>query len=374
MANIPAAQKKGRYGLQYRGVECTNCGHPLDISDRFCPNCSQANSTKKLSVKDYAEEFLGSLFSYDSKLLKTLSALLWRPGRITKDYIAGKRVSYTNPFRFLLSLAILYFLLISLTGNFKQLDRYGQKNDTEDPFDINIDVLGDDEDAITLKSNLDSISKSDDYKEYLQKTKKRDSVILANPKAHYKAIDTTTFFERIPNKREMFSLLIKEDTLYSSTDAFKKYDLAPSLENKVVYNAANGILALKKSPGQFLGTLVSRLPFTIFFFLPVFTLFVWLAYIRKKYSYTDHLVFSFHNQALLFILLIISFIIGSIFKIDTNSFFVSAFAVYLFLAMKRFYGQGIFKTFVKYLFLNTVFLFLTMFTMFILFLGGLITY
>ncbi len=374
MAKLAKLKQRGRYALNYRGVECTNCGHPLDVSDRYCPSCSQANSTKKLSVKDYAEEFLGSLFSYDSKLLKTLSALLWRPGRITKDYIAGKRVSYTNPFRFLLSLAILYFLLISLTGNFKQLDRYGQKNDTEDPFDINIDVLGDDEDAITLKSNLDSISKSDDYKEYLQKTKKRDSVILANPMAHYKAIDTTTFFERIPNKREMFSLLIKEDTLYSSADAFKKYDLAPSLENKVVFNAANGILALKKSPGQFLGTLVSRLPFTIFFFLPVFTLFVWLAYIRKKYSYTDHLVFSFHNQALLFILLIISFIIGSIFKIDTNSFFVSAFAVYLFLAMKRFYGQGIFKTFVKYLFLNTVFLFLTMFTMFILFLGGLITY
>ncbi|UOY07526.1 DUF3667 domain-containing protein [Muricauda sp. SCSIO 64092] len=89
---------KGRYELKFRGTECRNCGHILDISDKYCPNCSQANSTKKLILKDFVDEFLSSVINYDSKLLQTLYTMLVKPGTITKDYIRGKRVSYTNPF------------------------------------------------------------------------------------------------------------------------------------------------------------------------------------------------------------------------------------------------------------------------------------
>ena len=77
MNHFPTQTKpKGRFQLKYRGIECTNCGHPLDMSDRYCPQCSQANSTKKLSLKDYFDEFFSTLISYDSKLLKTFSSLL----------------------------------------------------------------------------------------------------------------------------------------------------------------------------------------------------------------------------------------------------------------------------------------------------------
>ena len=113
---------RGRYELKFRGVKCLNCGHPLDISDKYCPNCSQANSTKKLTLKDFFDEFFSSLINYDSKLFRTLSALLLRPGRITKDYVDGKRITYTNPFRFLLSLAFLYFLMFTYNNRFDNLD------------------------------------------------------------------------------------------------------------------------------------------------------------------------------------------------------------------------------------------------------------
>ena len=51
-----------------------------------------------------------------------------RPGRITLDYIAGRRMSFTNPFRFLLSLAVVYFLMINFTGYYEDLYRLGLKN------------------------------------------------------------------------------------------------------------------------------------------------------------------------------------------------------------------------------------------------------
>ncbi len=109
MKNQSITKTTDRYKLKYRGVDCLNCGHPLDLSDKYCPNCSQANSTKKLTLLDFFEEFFSNYFSYDSKLWQTLAALLLKPGKITREYIAGKRLSYTNPFRFLLSLSIIYF-------------------------------------------------------------------------------------------------------------------------------------------------------------------------------------------------------------------------------------------------------------------------
>jgi len=375
MEDKPAIPERGRYRLKYRGTECLNCGHPLVMSDKFCPNCSQANSTKKLSLTDFLDEFFASFISYDSKLLKTLSALLLRPGKITRDYINGKRVSYTNPFRFLLSLSIIYFLMINFTGNFSKWDKYGKKDNkglTENFNDWQSSFS--DESGAELNQQLDSLKNVVDYEKFLAEIKIRDSVILSNPEAHFKTIEKGKFGDRWSQKQEFFLLALRKDSIYDFEDAKKKYRLNESIENKWVFNASDGLLHLKREPGSFVSKLISKLPFAIFFFLPVFALFIWLAYIRKKHNYTDHLVFGFHNTSLLFILLIISYLIDSIFNLSLNWLFLIIFSVYLFQAMRKFYNQGIFKTSVKYVFLNTIFFILALFSTLILFAGNVFTF
>jgi len=144
--------------------------------------------------------------------------------------------------------------------------------------------------------------------------------------------------------------------------------------NRAAFRAANSFNRFKKEPGSFASSMISKLPFAVFFFLPAFAIFIWLAYIRKKYTYTDHLIFGFHITSLLFILLIVSFLVDSIFNVFSWWVFILIFAIYLFQAMRKFYEQGIFKTLVKYLFLNFVFFSLAMFTMVILVAGGVFTY
>lgn len=379
MENKPTLTQKGRYGLQYRGVECTNCGHPLDVSDKYCPNCSQANSTKKLSLKDFIEEFFASLISYDSKLLKTLSALLTKPGKITRDYIEGKRVSYTNPFRFLLSLSIIYFLLLNFNNDLSDLDQFGSGN--EDSFwdregDVNISINSlrifdsieiDQKEKEELLKNLDSL-------QITENIKKRDSLMMANPKSYFAPLREGSFWSRFGSKREFFGVLIKKKNISIFEDIPTEFKIENSRENKAAFNAAKSILRLQQRPGSFFSDLISKLPFAIFFFLPVFTFFIWLAYIRKKYNYTEHLIFSFHNTSLLFILLIISFLVDSVFDIYSAWLFFLVFAIYLFLTMRKFYKQGFLKTSVKYIFLNTIFFILAMFAMVILFTGSAFTY
>ncbi|MGW9685523.1 DUF3667 domain-containing protein [Flagellimonas sp. 2504JD1-5] len=399
MANKPSLITKGRYELKFRGTECLNCGHPLDISDKYCPNCSQANSTKKLILKDFWDEFFSSLINYDSKLLKTLYALLLKPGTITKDYINGKRVSYTNPFRFLLSLAFLYLLMFSYNNNFSSLDKAAEKyskNTTTSPisFDLNSGTLT--ADSVQIKQQvtkglqkMDSMGLSDvpatkqiQYLdsfgvfngEYVQNEANKDSIMLADPKTYFESIRNDSGIGGYASKMEFFSNMIRHDSLSSFAEAKTKYGVDTALSNRMTYNASNSLLRVIKEPGTFINVTLSKLPFVIFFFLPLFAVFIWMVYIRKKYTYTDHLIFSFHNQSLLFILLILSLIIDTIFNTASAGIFLLIFGFYLYKAMRRFYGQGRIKTIIKYLFLNTMFTLLALFVVVVLFTGSVFTY
>src|SRR5690606_1409347 len=109
----------GRKSSRYRGNKCLNCEQPLDISDVYCPYCSQLNSKKQLSAKDFIGEFITSIVVFDSRLRNTLKDLLFRPGVITRNYVKGQRLKYANPFRFFLSVSIIYFLLSGFIGIFE---------------------------------------------------------------------------------------------------------------------------------------------------------------------------------------------------------------------------------------------------------------
>ncbi|TLP80959.1 DUF3667 domain-containing protein [Maribacter sp. ACAM166] len=374
MKNKLTVKTTGRYKLQHRGVYCLNCGHSLDLSDKYCPNCSQANSTKKLTLLDFFEEFFTNILSYDSKVLQTLAALLLRPGKITREYIVGKRLSYTNPFRFLLSLSIIYFLLISYNNEFESWNKFGSSGNTpafnfQDRIE-NIEFDNEEEKKIALAA-LDSLKNRSAIGSILNR---RDSVILANPKKHFKAIKEEDLIGKYLGKIEFFSTVIKKDTIYSFQESVTKYEIPPDTENKMAFNLSNSLVEIKKRPGTFINTLISKSPFATFFFLPFFSLYIWMVYIRKKYTYTDHLIFSFHNQSLLFILLIISYLINAVFNVRSEGLFLLIFAFYLYKAMRNFYQQGRFKTIVKYIFLNSIFFILGAIAIIILIAASVFTY
>ena len=388
--------KKKRYELQFRGTECRNCGHILDVNDRFCSNCGQANSTKKLVLRDFMDEFLSNFLNYDSKLLLTLYTMLVRPGTITRNYINGKRVSYTNPFRFLLSLAFLYFLMVTYDSQLSDLDdlRLEDKIERTGPLSFSFETDTEENDSIARAEKIKTAKAQIDSLENLKKIKipgiqnidtlqtiiqdgmdaqvRKDSFMLANPKGFLAQLqnDGASLGERA----EFFFTYLQKDSIKTFEDAKKKYGAIETWRNKLAFNGSKSTLKAIAQPGTYLNNTIAKLPLVIFFFLPVFTVFIFLVYIRKSYTYTDHLIFSFHNQSLLFILLVLSWIIDALFKTATAWIAFAVFSVYLFQAMRKFYGQGIFKTIIKYLFLNSVFLFLALICVVMLFTGSVFTY
>jgi Protein of unknown function (DUF3667) len=92
-----------------RNEVCRNCSAP--VQGRFCHECGQENLDHLIPVHhllgDIADEFL----KFDSKLFRTLTSLLVRPGFLTSEYIAGRRARYLPPFRLYFTISAIYFLI-----------------------------------------------------------------------------------------------------------------------------------------------------------------------------------------------------------------------------------------------------------------------
>jgi hypothetical protein len=92
---------------------CRNCGAAL--AGHYCSQCGQAAEVHVPSVKEIIHEVLEGLTHSDSRLWNTLKCLWLKPGGLTLEFIAGRRVAYLPPFRLYLILSVLYFFLSSLT-------------------------------------------------------------------------------------------------------------------------------------------------------------------------------------------------------------------------------------------------------------------
>ena len=109
-----------------RPEHCVNCKTPA--IGKFCAECGQEIKDHSVALGPLLSEGLAELASWDSKLLRTLVPLLIRPGFLTNEYHAGRRVPYLSPLKLYLTLSVLFFLLlawkppISISGSKTHVD------------------------------------------------------------------------------------------------------------------------------------------------------------------------------------------------------------------------------------------------------------
>ncbi len=92
------------------GAPCRNCG--TRVERRFCTNCGQLGADFHRPIWDLVTSSIGDMFAFDGRLWRTLPALMLRPGRVTRDYIEGRRARYVPPFRLFLLTSVIFFLTV----------------------------------------------------------------------------------------------------------------------------------------------------------------------------------------------------------------------------------------------------------------------
>ncbi|MBI1267352.1 MAG: DUF3667 domain-containing protein [Cryomorphaceae bacterium] len=92
---------------------CLNCNHELKSGFAYCPHCGQETKDSAKSVGHFIHHFASDYFTFDSKILKSFLPLLFKPGFLTKEFFAGRRVRYIPPMRMYLFVSIIFFLVLS---------------------------------------------------------------------------------------------------------------------------------------------------------------------------------------------------------------------------------------------------------------------
>lgn len=90
---------------------CLNCGTVL--VGKHCHACGQAAHVHK-SLGAFFHDFLHGVFHFEGKIWRTLPLLAWNPGKLTREYIDGRRASYVSPIALFLFVVFLAFATISM--------------------------------------------------------------------------------------------------------------------------------------------------------------------------------------------------------------------------------------------------------------------
>jgi hypothetical protein len=89
---------------------CANCSSA--VTGNFCQQCGQETVLHPPSAREFVHEFIGHYVALEGRLWKTLGLLLFRPGRLTLEYLAGRRVRYVQPLRIYLTLSLVLFAVM----------------------------------------------------------------------------------------------------------------------------------------------------------------------------------------------------------------------------------------------------------------------
>jgi hypothetical protein len=267
-----SAERRILEGPAATAMLCANCGHAL--GGRYCSACGQDSHSNVMSLTELIGDFAGDILSLDSRFLRSVRPLLWRPGFLTNEYLDGRRSRYIPPLRLYLFISVVFFFLLSIA------------------------LVG------TTWFDFDSAAAS-----------------APGGQLHFR-IDK------------------------------------PELANKPpwVRRLAEQAMAYNERPQAFFSAAISRLPTAMFILLPVFALFLKILYVRRRRYYVEHLIFSFHYHAVVFlaaILYLASYGLAEHFGLTSITNNLAGFlwlylTIYLIVAMRNVYRQGWFKTLTKW--------------------------
>jgi hypothetical protein len=377
---------------------CLNC-QTSPLYGRFCHICGQENLEPKETVWHLVQHFFNDITHFDGKFFSTVKYLLKKPGFLSSEYVKGRRASYLNPIRmYVFTSAIFFIILFSLKSSRKvvQFNETPGKEETKGMPDLV-------RQRARIEANL--AKAGPDEREDIQQELGRLNTAMAVIKKKYG--DTTT---RQFGKREIRSFWVEAftDSLQQAgVPSFVKDNIrhamqaaaadtanvtslmgwtAGNYKSEQQYDSVQAAAPDSLRDGWFKRLIMRRLivideeyhhdkksyqdhlvdnflhsfPKIMFFSLPFFALILRLLYVRRKqYLYVEHGIFTIHLYCATFLATLVLILVKEL--RDSLNFgwlntvsgiliflLVLYMFIYLYKAMRVFYGQRRFKTIVKY--------------------------
>lgn len=348
---------------------CLNCDSALSVDAKYCVQCGQKVKAQRSSVAELLSDAFSNITNLDNALWQTVK-VIWQPGKLTQEYFAGRRKNYITPIRLFLVSALFFFAAMNTYfGDFLTI----QVSESKDLSTLFNEVI------------------------YHQVYQERLDSIIAVEKAKSNAVAIQAALDSTSAK---FANILFSDSLDLNTNVFDEFtlenadgdtiamtvkDLTKSPEAFIAENKIEGFwvktlvqqaMRFIKNPDSLLQFIVSHLTWMFLLLMPVSALVLKLLYWRRGRFYIEHLVFTLHLQSFFFLFFAFIFIVVPKqidWMLSTTLFLLSTTFLYLFLAFRSFYGQGLFKIiFKQIIYILTYFYLFATFLMFTLFISALV--
>jgi len=285
--------------------QCENCGALLN--GPYCSQCGQKAADRVVPIWHMLNEALEAVIELDMRVIHTFPKFLFLPGRLTKEYINGRRKRYIRPFRlYLFTTFLLFTVLAFTTGQGFQF-----------PFEPQMSPAQ----ADTLQTNAP--------------LGRGDTVAAAS----------SPWVPGSPEQREGWARAFRQNP--NTVDVqFGDPETQARLERLLRAKVADAI----RNPRDLLEGMIDRGPYVMFLMLPFFAFLLKLLYVRRGRLYVEHLIFSLHVHAFAFFAFTVGILLGSADSswLQTIGDWVDAVPfLYLVLAMAHVYEQGFIKSTIK---------------------------
>ncbi len=311
---------------------CLNCGSRL--RGQYCGSCGQRSRGRLISIWELLREAFGDLLEIDSRLWRTLIPLLVKPGLLTKDYLEGRRARYMPPFRTYLVLSLIFFVVAFF-----------------DPRD-NLSLLFEPPPEPTAEEIAARDKQLEQAREKLQSAVEDGAV----PKEAMEA------FKDGRGLRVSINGDGDGEDAGCTIDDDDWREIPDWLEKRLTVERAEQVCErIRLDDGKtFLDLMLDNIPIALIVLLPLMALMLKILYPLSRRYFVEHLLFFVHFHAFFFLILILEIVFARtialaplpeaipILVLVAASLYVP---VYLYMAMRRVYGQGHAITFMKYVIL-----------------------
>jgi hypothetical protein len=304
---------------------CPNCSELL--WGQYCANCGQRARMRMITFWELVRDAGDLLASIDSRLWRTLGLLMFRPGRLTLDYLQGKRARFVPPVRLFIATSIVFFFIATLNTRFQ---------------------IGPDADVIVFGPPTETAAE-----------------LLETPDPGQAGVERPRGQVTTSGGRGGVNIDERCNVDYTGAPEWLARLLPPE---RAVEICERIMVDHGRSFGR---ALMSNVPAMMFLFLPLMAVVMKLAYPLSGRYYAEHLLFLVHFHSFFFLLNIAvagarwSSQAASLGEAVLTPFTVLAYVyvpVYLFRAMRRVYGQGYLATSFKYVLLGFSYLIALLFT------------
>jgi Protein of unknown function (DUF3667) len=352
---------------------CLNCGALL--AGAYCSECGQRAQVRRLSMAALFHYVLHDLVDLDSRLWRTLTALLLHPGRLTNEFITGRRTFYFPPFRLYLVLSLVYFILPSFkhettainVGNDTNVvvadmhSKEGQEAIKQAMQELQQDLGNSKAKSGAAQGETASAASSTPAPTTPPAAgSSATSAPAAAPAAPAAPAPSSIETPKSEAKPDSKPALSESSPLIQGVDCRTlKTDLFGGQSGWLQPRLVQGCQHLQTvSEREFMRGLRANIPKMMFIFLPLVALVNLVLYVFRRRTYVEHLLFYVHFHAFAFLLLTLQAVITAILAwighlsvisgLISFATFVYLF-VYLFKDMRAVYQQGRLMTSVKYL-------------------------